>query len=237
MTEPLTPADCDLRGLPFMPLDVVRLGDSDLVALSTGDEFKAAVMLWCKCWLQIPAASLPDDDRILAHLSGAGPRWRKLKEQALRGFIKCADGRLYHPVIAQKAREAWEARIAQRARAAKRWDKQKQGSGNAEGDAVALPADMQGTGRGNTVDKSTGAEAPPDPDKTMFDAGVRLLMSAGKTNDSARTIIAKWRKDHGAAAVIEALGSAQREGAINPISWIEARWRSVKREAADAPIC
>ena len=113
MTElptPLVPADADLRGLPFMPLDVVRLTNSDLVALSTGEEFKAAVILWAKCWLQVPAASLPDDDRILAHLSGAGARWKKVKEMALRGWVKCDDGRLYHQVIATKAIEAWERR-------------------------------------------------------------------------------------------------------------------------------
>lgn len=110
MTEPLTPADCDLRGLPFMPLDVVRLVDSDLAALATGDEFKAAVILWCKSWLQVPAASLPDDDRILAHLSGAGARWGRVKAVALRGWVRCADGRLYHPVIAEKARDAWARR-------------------------------------------------------------------------------------------------------------------------------
>lgn len=110
LPEPLTPADCDLRGYEFMPLDVVRLIDSDLFALSSGDEFKAAVALWCKSWSQIPAASLPDDDRILAHLSGAGARWKRLKAGALRGFIKCSDGRLYHPVVAEKALEALPAR-------------------------------------------------------------------------------------------------------------------------------
>ena len=110
MTEPLTPLDCDLRGLPFMPLDVVRLMDSDLFALATGEEFKAAIALWCKAWLQVPAASLPDEDRVLAHLSGAGARWRKVREMALRGFVKCHDGRYYHPVVAEKAREAWDRR-------------------------------------------------------------------------------------------------------------------------------
>ncbi|QTH19772.1 DUF1376 domain-containing protein [Rhizorhabdus wittichii] len=107
---PLTPPDCDLRGLPFMPLDVIRLVDSDLAALSTGEEFKAAVVLWCKSWVQVPAASLPDDDRILAHLSGAGARWKKIRTGALRGFVKCSDGRLYHPVVAEKAIEALPAR-------------------------------------------------------------------------------------------------------------------------------
>ncbi|WP_307139869.1 DUF1376 domain-containing protein [Pseudoroseomonas cervicalis] len=99
-----------------MPLDVVRLIDSDLFALSTGDEFKAAVALWCKAFLQRPAGSLPDDDRILAHLSAAGARWAKVKEMALRGWVLCADGRLYHPVVAEKVVDAWQARLSQRAR-------------------------------------------------------------------------------------------------------------------------
>jgi hypothetical protein len=129
LPEPMTPPDCDLRGLAFMPLDVVRLCDSDLVALSTGEEFKAAVLLWAKAWLQVPAASLPDDPRILAHLSGAGSRWSKISAVALRGWAKCSDGRLYHPVIAEKAREAWSYRLLQRERSIraneKRWGSRK----------------------------------------------------------------------------------------------------------------
>ena len=116
LPSPLTPPDCDLRGMPFMPLDIVRLFDSDLYALSTGDEFKAAVTLWGKAFLQVPAGSLPTDDRILAHLSGAGSNWRKVRDMALRGWIKASDGRLYHAVVAEKARDAWEGRLAQRAR-------------------------------------------------------------------------------------------------------------------------
>lgn len=113
---PLVPMEVDLRGLPFMPLDVVRLLDSDLFALTSGDEFKAALSLWCKAWLQVPAASLPNDDRVLAHLSGAGARWRKVKDMALRGWQLCSDDRLYHPVIAEKALAAWDERVAYRER-------------------------------------------------------------------------------------------------------------------------
>lgn len=118
LPAPLVPADVDLRDFGFMPLDVLRLRDSDLMALSTGDEFKAAVALWCVAWHQVPAASLPDDDRLLARYSGAGPAWRKLRDGALRGFEKCEDGRLYHATIAEKALEAWAAKAAQRARTA-----------------------------------------------------------------------------------------------------------------------
>jgi hypothetical protein len=104
MTAPLTPPDCDLRDFQFMPLDVLRLRDSDLSTLSTGDEFKAAVLLWCASWHQVPAASLPADERLLARHSGAGPAWKKVREVAMRGFVLCSDGRYYHPVVAEKAR-------------------------------------------------------------------------------------------------------------------------------------
>lgn len=120
---PMTPPDCDLRGLPYMPLDVVRLIDSDLFALSTGDEFKCAMALWCKSWLQVPAASLPDDDRILAHLSSAGMGWQNVRAMSLHGWVKCSDGRLYHPVLAEKALVAWRQRLVQRGKANKRWEK------------------------------------------------------------------------------------------------------------------
>jgi hypothetical protein len=175
MTEPLTPPDCDLRGLPFMPLDVVRLGDSDLAALSTGDEFKASVLLWCKSWLQVPAASLPDDDRVLAHLTGLGPNWKKVKAMALKGWIKCTDGRLYHPVVAEKAREAWKHRQAQRERANKRWQSRDDGSTNttgdatayAAGDATALPRDMQGTGTVKGEGKEREKPSPAELVKSL----------------------------------------------------------------------
>jgi hypothetical protein len=108
--EPLVPSHVDLRQLPWMRLDTVRLLDSDLFALSSGDEFKAAVALWCKSWAQRPAASLPTDDRILRKLAGVDtmPAWMKLKAIALRGWVLCGDGRLYHPVVAEQALVAWE---------------------------------------------------------------------------------------------------------------------------------
>jgi hypothetical protein len=108
---PFISAEVDLRDYSFMPLDVVRLRDSDLAALSTGDEFRAAVLLWCASWHQVPAASLPNDDRLLSRLAGFGrdvDGWLLVRSGALRGFLECSDGRLYHPVIADKAIEAWE---------------------------------------------------------------------------------------------------------------------------------
>lgn len=107
--EPMTPPDCTLRGLPWMPLETARLLDSDLFLLSTGDEFKAAVALWCKSWNQIPGGSLPNDERLLEALSGS-KTWKKVRAMALRGWVLCSDGRLYHPVVAEQAAQAWEGR-------------------------------------------------------------------------------------------------------------------------------
>jgi len=114
LPNPLTPADCDLRDFMFMPLDVLRLRDSDIAVISSGDEFRCAVLLWCASWHQVPAASLPNDDVILSGLSGFGrviKEWKKVREGALRGWFECADGRLYHPVVAEKANEAWRGRL------------------------------------------------------------------------------------------------------------------------------
>jgi len=115
LQAPLTPPDCDLRDFPFMPLDVVRLRDSDLAAQESAEAFRAAVMLWCASWHQIPAASLPDDDRTLAKLAGYGfvvSAWQEVKEGALRGWVRCSDGRLYHDVVAEKANSAFTEKLA-----------------------------------------------------------------------------------------------------------------------------
>jgi hypothetical protein len=116
---PPVPAACDLRDFPYLPLDVVRLRDSGLAASASGDEFRAAVLLWCASWHQVPAGSLPDDDRAIAHLAGYGRDargWRKVQDGARRGWFKASDGRLYHLTVAEKAAEAWAAKLARRAR-------------------------------------------------------------------------------------------------------------------------
>ncbi|WP_158810429.1 DUF1376 domain-containing protein [Beijerinckia sp. L45] len=119
--EPLVEANVDLRDFVFMPLDVVRLRDSGLATKASGDAFRAAVLLWCAAWHQVPSSSLPDDDHELAKLAGYGRDvrgWKKVREAALHGFIKCSDGLLYHRVIAEKARDSWKAKQDQRARTA-----------------------------------------------------------------------------------------------------------------------
>jgi hypothetical protein len=118
LPPPLVDSRVDLRDFDFMPLDVARLRDSSLAIEATGEEFRAAVLLWCAAWHQTPAASLPDNDQALSTYAGYGRTevraWRKVRTGALRGFVLCSDGRLYHVVLAEKANEAWEGRLRHR---------------------------------------------------------------------------------------------------------------------------
>ena len=108
----LTPKDCDVSSFPFMPLDIDRLFNSETWILADDSEKVASMTLWLKSWSQIPAASIPNNDKMLAHLSGMGSKWKKVKDHALRGWVDGGDGRLYHPVVAEKALEAWIEKIS-----------------------------------------------------------------------------------------------------------------------------
>jgi hypothetical protein len=262
---PLTPADCDLRDFPFIPIDIVRLFGSEFHAAASDPAWRAGVTLWLKSWHQVPAGSLPDDDAMLARLAELGRDirgWKKCKAEALHGWERCSDGRLYHRVVAEKALEAWLEKLRQRlasgAGNAKRW--------NAEFDRAPIDADVeraktllsaiapnsraiakamrmrspadptgippgsqsdrkgQGQGQGySSVGKPTGADAPSDPKKALFDAGVALLTGVGQAEPGARRVIGKWCRDHGEGPVHEAILSAT--GKADPVSWIEGRLR------------
>jgi hypothetical protein len=123
LPAPLTPPDCDLQSFPFMPLHVARLRDSDLAATAHPEACWYAVLLWAASWHQVPAASLPDDELVLTRLCGLGrdvKTFRRHRRDAMRGFIKCSDGRLYHEIVAEIANSSWADRQAYRERKASR---------------------------------------------------------------------------------------------------------------------
>lgn len=233
LLEPLTPQECDCRGLPFMPLEVGRLVDSDMVALSTGDEFKAALILWAKSWSQVPAASIPDDDRVLAKWAGYSlNEWPALREMALRGWVKCSDGRLYHPVVADLAVKAAKNRRGQSERANSRWARvraAKNGSAlpahektdaaasvdGAGAVAVAMQGRVKGTEESPLLSPDGDGPAPVDEVREAFDAwnatAARCSLPIAKgLDDSRRRSIAKRLKEVGLAGWHEALNGVER---------------------------
>lgn len=128
--KPLTSADCDLRDSKFMPVYAQALLNSDFNAMADDTAWRAGITLWLKAWHQVPAASLPDDDEALCALAGFGrdlDGWKAVRDKALRGWILCDDGRLYHPLMAEAALEAWIGRLLSRVMSAaghaRRWGK------------------------------------------------------------------------------------------------------------------
>ncbi|HZX79898.1 MAG TPA: hypothetical protein VFE72_02955 [Lysobacter sp.] len=105
---PLVPPYVDLRTLRFFLFDVGRFRDSRFVGTVSPEAGFYGIVLWAAAWHQRPAASLPDDDVELAKLAGLGrdlATWARVKRDALHRWVRCNDGRLYHPVIAMKALE------------------------------------------------------------------------------------------------------------------------------------
>ncbi len=155
-----------------MPLDVARLRDSELASNETPEACWAAVQLWAASWHQVPAGSIPNDDKWLAKQTGYGrivKEWIRVRTGALRGWVECTDGRLYHAVVAEKAREAWKAKIEQRYRtevARVKKHNQRHGTAHAtpefdtwlslgrpQGHHLSVPGDKATSTRDNTGDK------------------------------------------------------------------------------------
>ena len=113
LPEPPIGPEVDCTDLDSFMLNTQRLLGSELVAMSSHAVIGGAVLLWCRASKQHPAASLPDDDRVLAGF--ANMHILALAQVARADpprFIKCSDGRLYHPVLAADAAIAFAKKFA-----------------------------------------------------------------------------------------------------------------------------
>lgn len=219
---PLTPPDCDLRDFAFMPLDVVRLRDSDLAALESPEACWAAVLLWAASWHQIPAASIPDDDRVLANLAGYGrvvKEWQRVRDGALRGWVKCSDGRLYHPVVAEKANEAWLGKAEYRSRKeAERLRKQAERERKRQEEDAAKSAGQP------TKEPRTVKASPPDNKE----------QSAGQQQTTTRTSAGNPPENPLIGTVDRERDRDSGQGKVNPIP-AAAPEPSIPARHAEAP--
>jgi uncharacterized protein YdaU (DUF1376 family) len=224
--------------MPFYVGDY--LGDTQRL---TTEQHGAYLLLILDYWRNGPA---PDDDAVLRQIAKLDARTWKKHRAALSRLFQIRDGEWHHKRIEAElvvaAANAERRSSKARAAAEARWG---QSSGDAASNASSMPQAMLGacpppspSPKKNSDPNGSGAiapDAPPDPDKVMFDAGRRLLTAAGVSVPEAGRMLGKWRRDHGAEAVITALGKAQREGAIDPKSFIEGCLRNGKRPGHDRP--
>lgn len=91
------------------------------------------------------------------------------------------------------------------------------------------PQMEDGGGNSSSVSNET---ALIDPEKVMFDSGVALLASCGKSEGAARSWLGKAKKQYGPEAVITMIGRAKREGTPDPIAFMEGGLRAAARARA-----
>lgn len=136
MTAPLTTADMDVRDLDGFMLNVERLLASELWALTKDNPaaFRGAVGLWARAWKQIPPASLPNDESVIAAFADMTlAKFHKGRDLIMRGFELCSDGRYYHRHLAAEVNKIWPSVAKKRRdRAAdnerlKQWREKKRG--------------------------------------------------------------------------------------------------------------
>ena len=163
LPEPLTPPEADLRGLPWMELDGIRLFRSTFWLTKSAEVRCAGLELWWESMQQTPAGSLPDDDVMLAKLAGFGrdlSQWMSHRTDVLHGWILCSDGRLYHPVIAEIVIKAWAGRIKFRA-----YQETERERKRAYRDSLKNKGDEKQQDKGNNVpnlSRGTSAGNPPE---------------------------------------------------------------------------
>jgi hypothetical protein len=171
----MTPEDCDLRSMAWFPLHHKRLRRSSWW-LKASDQAKAiSVELWCEAYEQVPAASLPDDDIALSVAAGFGRRdlsgWLAVKAEVMGPWVLCADGRWYHPTLAEIAVETWST-LQDRRRREREKKRRKRGSPGEDGDdprgtGVVSPGEIATqdiTGQDTTEDhKSADADSSASP--------------------------------------------------------------------------
>lgn len=117
LPTPPVPDDADLTAFKFMPLEVQRLRRSKAWLICKRKPELAFYMLnlWTASWHELPAGSLEDDEDVLADAAMCSPeKWTKVRRDVMRGWVKHSDGRLYHPVVAEKVMDSWHGRVMDR---------------------------------------------------------------------------------------------------------------------------
>lgn len=231
--DPLTPEGCDLTDFEFMPLSVTKLRKSKAWLMCKRKPNLAFYMinLWTAAWHEVPAASLEDNDDVLADLAMCADldRWAEIKEDVMHGFQMCADGRLYHPVVAEKALEAWLEKLAHRISSghgnAKRWSTSFDPAPLVDQMEVARaclfllnPMSKAFSKKHASIRKPVTEAAPPPPDKkpkapkAATPASVKPVDNTGDSADSPDGIASKG------TGTVKGQGQGNKDSADAPLS-------------------
>lgn len=208
---------------------------ADTTHLTTA-EHGAYLLLLIVAW-RSPGCCLPDDDVLLARYTKlTRDKWRKIRP-TLEQFFRVKEGQ-WHQARLQDEFQHLRSRKQQQSEAGKASAKAKSLK-RRNRDATSVNPPLQRNVKEtptpiptpSSVTKVTAARAASDdPVKELFDAGVALLTGAQVPAGQARSIIGKWRKQHGDTATLAAIVAARDRGVSNPVEWVTGRFRAVADE-------
>ena len=200
---------------PFYPLDFI-VGVRGLNASEVG----IYIMLLCRMYEV--GGPIESDTAVLAAYCGCRPSsLSKAVEKLLAlGKLKAADGQMWNErAIAEIDRRAKKLENAERAgkkSAEKRVEYQQQATASVERSFNHTDTDI------DTLDANASKAPPEGIAEVLWTRGVAYLVRNGVKERQARSIMGRWRKESGDAAVFEALKRAAGEGAAEPVAFITA---------------
>jgi hypothetical protein len=88
------------------------------------------------------------------------------------------------------------------------------------------------SGKPSRTITSEAKASAADPIKEVLDIGVALLTATGIAESRARSMLGKWRKEHGEAKVLAALIDCRFKAISEPIEWLQKRLSGSKYVSA-----
>lgn len=157
------------RGLTYFPCypdDV--LADGRVMAM-TAEQFGAYWLLLLTAWREVPAGTVPNDDRILARWARLTPRrWQAVKAAVLAPF-HLQDGRWHQKRMEREFRHLLERSERARESAERRWSKDPVALGSEIGvDANAMRSDIKRSA--NALSRHRDRKADGMPPASLSDS-------------------------------------------------------------------
>lgn len=164
LPDPPYPASTKANGFR-VEFDIRRIKQSKTWLLARPEVRNALLRLWVEVWESVPCGSLDDDDELIAARLEVSDEWlRGHRQQLMRGWYKCSDGRLYHPYISDLVL----AMLGRRELGAQRQAKFRAANGSKKSNALLTRNNASVTTRNDAEqeqeqEQEIGANAPIPP--------------------------------------------------------------------------
>lgn len=160
LPEPPYEQHVSANGFGF-DLNVDRMQNSDSWLICPHELRPWMMMTWVMSWSQRPCGTLPADEEILAARLGCSLDFLQVhRRYILRGWVRHADDRLYHPVVTEEVLKMLAKRDKWRTKKSDQRQTNQEDKKNVPGDTPQSPQGVQGVSPPSTsTSTSTSKQA------------------------------------------------------------------------------